>query len=95
MSDLKRGGFNVLSLAGEDAILGGADRNGIVQPTQLFAQLKEAACDIKPKLIGLDTASDIFAGAENDRAQVRQFIGLLRGAAMAQTQLCSYAVIQV
>ena len=54
-----------------------------MQPTQLFFQLKEAACDIKPKLIGLDTAADVFAGQENDRSHVRQFIGLLRGLAIA------------
>jgi RecA-family ATPase len=89
MSDLKRDGFHILSLAGEDAILGRVDRNGIVRPTQLFAQLKERACDIKPKLIGLDTASDIFAGNENDRAQVRQFIGLLRGMAIASNSTVS------
>jgi RecA-family ATPase len=29
-------------------------------------------------LIALDTAADMFAGNENDRSQVRQFIGLLR-----------------
>jgi RecA-family ATPase len=93
ISDLKQGGFHAISLAGEDAILGRIDRNGIVQPTQRFGQLKEAACDIKPKLIGLDTASDIFAGTENDRAQVRQFIGLLRGMAIASNStvlICSH-----
>jgi RecA-family ATPase len=79
LSDLKD---HLHRLAGEDAILGRAER-GIVRPTPLFTQLKEAACDIRPKLIGLDTASDIFAGDENDRSQVRQFIGMLRGMAIA------------
>ena len=41
------------------------------------------ACDIRPKLIVLDNAADIYGGNENDRAQVRQFIGLLRGMAIA------------
>ena len=33
-------------------------------------------------LIALDTAADMFGGNENDRSQVRQFIGLLRGLAI-------------
>jgi RecA-family ATPase len=70
--------LHILAMAGQDAVLGHADRNGLVKPTSLFRQLVEAAGDIKPKLIGLDTSADIFAGAENDRSQVRQFIGLLR-----------------
>jgi RecA-family ATPase len=82
LTDLKNGGLNVLSLAGHDAVLGWSDRNGIIRSTRLFEQLKEAASDIRPKLIGLDTAADIFAGNENDRAQVRQFIGLLRSLAI-------------
>jgi RecA-family ATPase len=73
---------HILSLAGQDAVLGRADRNGLIEPTQLFHKLKEAACDIQPKLIALDTSADIFAGNENDRAQVRQFIGLMRGMAI-------------
>jgi RecA-family ATPase len=73
--------LHILALAGQDAVLGYPDRTGIIRPTPLFDQLKEAACDIKPKLIGLDTSADIFAGNENDRTQVRQFIGLLRGTA--------------
>jgi RecA-family ATPase len=72
------GNLYLLSLAGEDAILGYPDRNGIIQQTPLFARLLEAASDLKPKLIGLDTSADTFAGAENDRSQVRQFVGMLR-----------------
>jgi RecA-family ATPase len=48
----------------------------------LFKQLGEAAADLKPKLILIDNSADVFGGNENDRAQVRQFIGLLRGLAM-------------
>src|SRR5262249_13866397 len=40
-------------------------------------------CDIRPKMIALDTAADIFGGNEINRAQVRQFIGLLRKMAIA------------
>ena len=91
-----RGRFHPISLAGCDTILGHPDRNGIIQPTPLFAQLEEAACDIRPKLIGLDTAADIFGGQENDRAQVRQFITLLRGIAIQSNStilICSHPSI--
>jgi RecA-family ATPase len=76
------GNFHALDLVGKNAVLAAADRSGVVQATALFRQLREAACDIKPKLIALDTAADIFVGEENNRSQVRQFIGLLRGMAI-------------
>jgi RecA-family ATPase len=81
-ADLKND-LHLLAFAGKDAVLAHADRGGLVQPTPLFQQLSEAACDIKPKLVVLDTSADIFAGNENDRSQVRQFVGLLRRIAMA------------
>src|SRR5262245_61852125 len=65
--------MHVLSLAGQECILGRTNRNGLVEMTPLFHRLTEAACDIRPKLIGLDTASDIFVGNENNRAEVTQF----------------------
>jgi AAA domain len=72
-----------LSLAGQDALLATLDRNGLIKPTRLFNQLHAAACDTRPKLIVLDNSADVFGGSENDRAQVRQFIGILRGLAIA------------
>jgi RecA-family ATPase len=71
-------GFRFKSLAGEDAVLGAPDRNGIIQSTALFDLLYEQAGDLKPKHIGIDTSADVFAGNEVDRAQDRQFITLLR-----------------
>jgi hypothetical protein len=78
-----KGHLHLLSLAGEDAVLAAPDKNRVLHPTPLFWRIKEAACDIRPKLIVLDTSSDIYAGDENDRAQVRQFVGLVRGLAIA------------
>ena len=77
------GNFHLLTLVGEDAALGVGDRTGLVKPTPLFLRLMKAASEIKPALIGIDTAADVFAGDENNRAQVRQFIGLLRKLAIA------------
>ena len=41
-------------------------------------------------LIALDTAADMFGGNENDRSQVRQFIGLLRGLAITPMPACCW-----
>ena len=75
--------FHWCSMAGDEALLATPNKNGIIQPTKLFTRLREAALDIKPKFIVLDNSADIFGGSENDRAQVRQFITILRGLAMA------------
>jgi RecA-family ATPase len=81
IADLKHG-YHIVARAGQDAVLGYPDRNGLIHPTPLFDALNEAARVIRPKLIALDTAADIFGGSEIDRTQVRQFIGLLRGLAI-------------
>ncbi len=73
----------LLTLAGQETIMAAPDRGGLIQPTTLFRRLIEAACDLQPRLIVLDNAADIFAGNENDRAHVRQFISLLHGLALA------------
>ena len=63
----------------DDPVLGAPDRNGIIQPTPSFLQLQEAVLDIRPKLVCIEAASDVFGGDENKRPQVRGFMGLLRG----------------
>jgi RecA-family ATPase len=92
-ADLIAGGLHILSYAGEDALLGVANRNGVIEQTQLFDKLCDAAAAIRPILIVLDTAVDVFAGNENDRTQVRQFVGLLRRLAITGNSgvlLCSH-----
>jgi RecA-family ATPase len=75
-------GLRFLSFAGKDAILGQPDRFGIIRPTPLFERLHRDALAQRPKLIVTDTVADIFGGKENDRAQTRQFITMLRGLAI-------------
>lgn len=77
------GRLHLAARAGEDTLLGIPDRAGIIQPTRLFLQLNEAVCDLKPANVIIDTVADVFGGNENDRAQVRGFIGLLRRLAIA------------
>ena len=76
------GCFHLLAYAGRDCVLGSADRSGIMRPTPLFNRVLEAAKEIQPVNISLDTCADIFAGNENDRTQVRQFVGLIRSLAI-------------
>ena len=76
-------GLHLLSLAGEDALLGelGSSRTTIV-PTELYRKLDAAIARIKPRMVVLDTLSDLFGGDEINRVQARQFIGLLRALAI-------------
>jgi RecA-family ATPase len=75
--------MHLLSFAGQDAVLAAPNRDGLVQATKLFRRINEAACDLRPRLIVLDNSADVFAGNENDRGQVRQFVTLLRHLAIS------------
>src|SRR4051812_6109343 len=81
-TDLAKGGLTVMSFAGRDAILAEPDRKGILRPTAFFKRFSDTARDLKPRLIGLDNAADVYGGEENARRMVRQFITLLRGVAI-------------
>jgi RecA-family ATPase len=87
------GGLHLLSFAGKDAVLGAADRSGVIKATPLFRRIHKATSAIKPKTLVIDTSADVFAGNENDRMQVRQFVGLLRRLAIdgnCSVLLCSH-----
>jgi RecA-family ATPase len=92
-ADLIAGGLYLLSFAGKDAILGAVNRAGIIEPTPLFHRVHKAVCSIKPQTLVIDTSADVYAGNENDRMQVRQFVGLLRELAIegnCSVLLCSH-----
>lgn len=76
-ADLVRGGLTMVSRAGEDALLAVVNRAGKVEPTPLYGQLVALVSDLKPVMIGLASAANVFAGNENSRPEVQQFIGLL------------------
>jgi hypothetical protein len=64
----------------ENAVLATApDKTGIVRPTPLYDWLYELAGDVKPVMIGIASSANVFAGNENVRTEVQQFIRLLRG----------------
>jgi RecA-family ATPase len=66
-----------VSRVGQDNLLMtfGADGRGESSP--FFFQIESAAKELGAQLIVIDTAADTFAGNENIRPQVRQFINLL------------------
>lgn len=68
------GGFMVMCLLGKDATLcASSGKSGRVETTELYHKIYEAAGDIKPKNISIDTLSRAFAGNEIDRMQVYGF----------------------
>jgi hypothetical protein len=75
--DLVEGGLHLVSLAGKDAVLAAATRSGKIEPTALFDELLQMAGDIKPKMIGIASSANVYAGSEIDRSQVQQFISLM------------------
>jgi RecA-family ATPase len=80
--ELIDGGLHVLCLLGEDATLCAPARNGKIETTQLYEQIYQAAGDIKPRNISIDTLSRAFAGNEIDRAQVYQFATFMQRLAL-------------
>jgi RecA-family ATPase len=87
-ADMVKGGLHLISLAGQDAVIAAATRSGKLEPTQLFHQLYQAAGDIKPKMIGIASSANVFAGSEIDRAQVQQFVSLLTRLAIVANGTC-------
>jgi RecA-family ATPase len=76
-------GLHVLCLLGQDATLCAANgKSGKVETTALYKQIYEAAGDIKPKNISIDTLSRAFAGNEIDRTQVYGFASHMQALAM-------------
>ena len=73
-ADAIKGGFHLVSLAGEMRSSLQLAVSGKIEPTPLYNQLLQAAGDLKPKMIGIASAANIFAGNENDRSQVQQFV---------------------
>lgn len=82
-NELIHDGLHVLCKIGEDATLcAAAGKSGRVETTAFYQQLYEAAGDIKPKNISIDTLSRVFAGNEIDRVQVYAFAMNMQALAM-------------
>jgi RecA-family ATPase len=83
---LVAGGLYARCLLGQDATLcATTGKSGKVEVTGLYRQLYEAAGDIKPRNISIDTLSRAFAGNEIDRVQVYAFAMRMQALAMVAT----------
>lgn len=74
-------GLTLRSLAGEDALLA-VDTQLALMQSELFTELDARAAEESPALVVIDTLADVYPANENDRAKVRQFVGILRGLAI-------------
>jgi RecA-family ATPase len=59
---------------GQDNTLITFGRSGVGELTRFHKEVVEAALDLRVRLLLFDTANDGFAGNENDRGQVRQYV---------------------
>jgi RecA-family ATPase len=75
--------LHLFSLADRDPLLAAFDRGGRILPTPLYQALLEMVSDVHPICVVIDNVADVFGGSEIDRAQVRQFVGLMRQLAIA------------
>jgi RecA-family ATPase len=83
-AELHAGGLHLMSMVGHDPIMALANpRTGTVTTTAFYKQILEFAADIKPKQIVIASLANVFAGNENDRSQVQQFIDHLKRIALA------------
>jgi RecA-family ATPase len=89
-AQLQRGGLHLVDRTGSEPTLAYA-QYGIVKRRRLLDQLHEAALDIKPNTVVIDSLVDAFCGNENDRSQARQFVALMRS--FAQTVSCAVLLV--
>src|SRR5262249_36870070 len=71
-----------IDLAGKDSAIAFFEKNGQIRPTETFTEIENAAREHNTGCIIFDAVADFFGGNENDRREVRAFVGLLRGLAM-------------
>ena len=77
LSDMRK--LTIRSLAGEDAMLARlAGTTGPLAASDLYREVDALLEAERPALLVLDTLADMFPGNENDKAQARQFVGLLK-----------------
>jgi RecA-family ATPase len=83
--------FHFTSLVGDDPILAANDRGMMMKATTLCQKVEQRIKDIGAVACAIDTVADVFGGDENNRVQVRQFIGMLRGICIRQN--CSIILL--
>lgn len=84
-------GITIADLASKDALLATVGKDGTLRTSLLFELINTKIASIAPRLVVIDTLADTYPGNENDRAQARQFISLLRRIAM--THQCAVLLL--
>jgi RecA-family ATPase len=69
--------IRLVDLVGEDSILGELMK-GRISPAPMYQALDDYMTEFSPGLVILDVLAEMFAGDENNRPQVSQFVGLLK-----------------
>jgi len=75
-ADLKK--LKIVALADRDALIAVKDTAGRIVGTEMYRYFATKIEEWKPALVIVDSLYDIYGGDENTRAQVRQFVGMLR-----------------
>ncbi len=76
----------------DDAVLGALDRNAIVQPTLSLLRLERTVAAIRPALVIIENAADVYSGNESDRPNVTRF---MRGLLGRLTMSCESTVMLI
>jgi RecA-family ATPase len=63
----------------DNTVLGAPDRNGVVQPTMSLLRLEKTVASIRPALVIVENAADVYSGNESDRPNVTRFVRSLLG----------------
>ncbi|RWC41972.1 MAG: ATPase [Mesorhizobium sp.] len=76
--------LHIAVMAGQDCLLATEnDKSARMDRTPLFARLEASLKAVRPVLLVIDNLADVFGGNENVKGLVRQFVGMLRGLAIA------------
>jgi RecA-family ATPase len=71
--------LHIAEMAGRECVLASNDGKGLIKPNALYGAFLAQCEAIRPRLIIIDNAIDVFAGDQNDGAQVKQFMHVLTG----------------
>jgi RecA-family ATPase len=63
----------------DDTVLGAVGHNGVVQPTMSLLRLEKTVVLIRPALVIVENAADVYGGNENDRTNVTRFVRKVLG----------------
>lgn len=84
VDDALEGGLELAGRVGRDNILARLDRKSwMMEVSRLFAQILDRCLRVGISYVVIDTATQTFAGNQNDEQQVVQFINQLRRLAIA------------